>query len=1419
MGKSLRLTFKNSFKNAFASKSQLFGLITLIALLSLILSMISAISTRVLNQYETLKQSSNQHNVVMQLNPFEKVKTSPKTQLASEVGKPPTNIVDAQQYWLEEYNKTLDNGSQFNWSRTEAREFTQVFYKDGLITLKAIAKTTNNDNGSNEVDRLVISQGNKLSYNGLNQAVLDPGFAEANGIEIGSIIRLQKDNLGNRFLVTDNNNAGMTPEQKEDIAKIREEGLFKTDGLFLNSAYKNYNWLQVVGYGSSADFIMPILNANLPMPNRENQALVYVNPINFGLHKNTVTNKWEFKPNDAKLVVTSNNEWEAFYSIKAPANFGINAANTWFNINALGEEHNMRKLFYSINDKSYPFIKRTSTVETTILIYSLVATIVLILILVVSLYTMGLITKKQIEKARAQIGIMKALGYRKRDIILNFTILPFMTSVFGGILGYFIAQGIQVTIIAEIRNYFSMPLADWSFDAIGLGISILAMWMALTAIAFLIAYLILRKSALNLIQANKQPNVKKYIKFLKAVNHKKSISARMGNALFIDSIGKMFAVGGVVLLSTVLLTGGFASADILNRNRTKAFEGMNYNQLVEFQQPTYNNPFSFMKTFNKNAEVDFGKFENMKMEWTKNGSDKYTTVLKTGLDVTGDKEGGSYDVDKIIDKIKNNNLNSDYYSIALKTFKDGKVLPYPNADFITRANMRMLAANDIALSTNYFKYIASLATRPDKMDLFEGIIFSQLLAEWPSYINFKKHVDENQNNPKEFLKAMLNFYNFYSNSIGLTISNQYSTAVLPRNENDIPTDETRIKFFNSQTLETKHGWNNFKTQHVYGWDNITAKNLEKDMFVSDGKRTSDIGKNRIYFDQEKPTDDLLTLNVDKLDDGDPRINQYIAALELWFIIYFSNRSDTTILQATYSRAPYFVQQTLKEKYEKQEAFTTAFNLVSFDPQSEYLGTMFQAIAHNGLKFKVYGIKGDNPFMKLRSINGDNLNNKLSNPSPLHNPYGIVINQSLAKKLNLKEGSIIDQSSVLRETLRLQNNTELTMQNWRDGTDIKRRDADVAAGPIPKPGTGEIIPPEQGFVQTSLLDIAWNATAKVNGVKNPYELASIKPTPPLGIPTWNENSILNHYIQGGLTNNLEKFDLTPLKVVGIHDGYGQPTAWINNDDANSVMQYNDARDFLFDKYFKIQWGNDIATIIGNKIADLNMAPTTVEGFITENKKIGIDVTPIVEVFDNSHPIFNYKYSNDPGIADLDKLVSTNTMFGDYSPTAMNGDDKRDGIGRGSIAYVLPISTAKALLNQLSNVIFGIMLLLIMVIIAMTIIIITLTTSVIIRDNARFIATLKVLGYSNAYICKSILGMYMAMIASMLVVGFMTGFAIFYAIVQFISTTTTFVLPFAFVIWLPFAVVFIILVLYAITIGFGFRNITKLNATHLLQNQDL
>jgi putative ABC transport system permease protein len=229
------------------------------------------------------------------------------------------------------------------------------------------------------------------------------------------------------------------------------------------------------------------------------------------------------------------------------------------------------------------------------------------------------------------------------------------------------------------------------------------------------------------------------------------------------------------------------------------------------------------------------------------------------------------------------------------------------------------------------------------------------------------------------------------------------------------------------------------------------------------------------------------------------------------------------------------------------------------------------------------------------------------------------------------------------------------------------------------------------------------------------------------------------------------------------------------------------------------------------------------FFVDQKSPDRAAVRINRVFKNAYPIFNYKYSLNDDIADLQSGISTFVNYGDYSPIAMNGGQSGgvsfDGVGASAISGLVPIKISQDILAQLSNVVQGVIILLIVLIVTMTFIIILLTTSLIINDNIRFISTLKVLGYSNRNIANIVLGMYAIVIVIMFAIGYVAGWFIFAAIIKSIAMNTTLVLPIVYPIWLIFAVAAGVLGIYTINFAIGYRSVANANATQVLQNQEI
>lgn len=1429
--------FKNSYKNATKNKTQLFGVIVLVFLLSLVLTTVVSLNNRVINQYQTILKKSRLHDVIIDLNPYESVSTGETLQTPDA----PKNAIEAQQYWvykLQEKYASENPDLEFDWSRTEAREFSQVKNKDKDLTLKTLVKTTQstqtNSLNSDGVDKLIIFEGQDIKTR--HQVVIDQNFAKANGIKIGNVIRIQVDNLGDSFLVKESNN------DKSFIANIQgiEATINKIDeeNSIYNTYYSNYQWFQVVGYGSSADFLTPIVSESTPLPNRNQESIIYMSLASFGLEEQS-NGLFNYDLNAyGNLNVNSNIEQESFYSLKfkngkVPNNAQLDEIETDFR--ELIKRNINKKLVYSKSDATYRFSSRVNFLIQTVISYSIAAFIIFISILVVVLYSVSLITKKQIENASRQLGTLKALGYRKRVLVFNFIMLPLFTSLIGGIAGYFASIFISNLITGKFANYFNLNYKAFVMDWISFVIMIGVIWLILTTISFVISVGLMKQSSLSLISKinDKKPSKLKFI--ISKIRIRRSFGAKIRKALLVDALGKMFGIGLVVLLSAQLFTISFAAPNILKQNQKYSLNGVKYKQIVEYSEPSYNNPLSFMKTFkasNAPTSMKYGKVAN---GWTT-------------LKLTND---GAIDMDQIMSDYFNENISSDYYSIFVDSYinqSKGNVIP-TLLEFAL-ANMKMLNLEGVVFDTNYFKEISKYGIpNVQKNDTIANFLLPTIISQWFDYQSIFSSVKKNnqlENKNKaivENAKVMQSFYKKQSSTIGLSITNDFrvgkhSNITDEQWVNQLNTSD-KINVFNdsSQSAENLNLKEEYLNNNV---DLLKTLLLDQEVSLVDQdlnfqytNTNWNMGEFRIQDNNNKDplnnNDYYVGINFDSIDKNNEEqmkiVVQSIEQYWKWFTFMCYNRVDQSIIQTAFSRPPYFVKQNISAAYESNDKnYSMAFNLVQFDKDLESLGTKINA-QKNNFDFKIYGIENENRFLDLFDQNKNDLIDKLySNKED----NGIIINQSLAKVLKIKEGEEVD-FDVIQKEMQQNDNGDTQAYNLNDWD------------------TTGLWSGINGFKQNAQTQKFANINIKtpMHGNTNAINFLSS-----ISAPSNFYRTILD-----GKTIISQKKFTSKFKVVGIHDGYGTAQAWVKNSYANKVLGYDKVQDYLWKNIFSRQWNNefgfsnsvitaktkiiledeaneDIRVI--NKIKDFDLTKNDNDDFEvfkakylnSSNNDEKALAKLIIQIFEKQYPVFNYKYSNSDDIGDFQTAVSVSNVYGDYSPTALNGlsgdysstGESFDGSASGATSWLLPVDTYKEILDEVSRVILTILILVIFLIVAIAFVIILLTTSIIINDNIRFISTMRVLGYTDRYVVRTVMGMYAIVITSMFVIGYVGGWYLFMLIVNTLAKAGI-VLPLSHPIWLPIVVLIGIMGIYAIAIWAGYRSITKINSVKVLQNSDI
>lgn len=935
---NIYLLFKNAIKQAFRNKIQLIGLVVLVLLSSTIFSLMQTSIARVNNEYNALisEKQSNIHDFVF--DPYNTVKLTSAPPAPTPPPNPPAGSLEEQQLYLNEVANGTNN--KFIWDRVEART-VQLNNNNDPKVLKLITY-----NQYARIDKLVISQGYNIGENPNiktpkeKQVVINKEFAEKNKLKIGDIIRVYQDNLG-------------------DTLKVINQDI--------NNPENNvYNWLQIVGYGNSADFITPIIDQSTPLPNKLKEGILYVDPLQFGLSPLTNTNNntlWYYNKGIEKITISSNADAEIYYVGKwTTKEHDINIISQYFKERYVNISDSTAKLVYLLGDGNYRFNSRTATLPSTTKGFTTLLISLLLIVLIITGITVLLITYKNIDNTKPQIGILKSLGYSNWKILITSLAYPMMASLIGTILVFLPASGLQILVVNTFANYFNLNFGSFVFDGLGYLYCLILTFGFLSLIAWIISALTVIKNPITLINNISASRDSKFTKFVKKTSAHRAFLTRFRLALFTSSIGKMAAVSLTMFLGTVLMTSAIIGPKIMSDNELVSYTGMNYQSLVEYVNPTYNSPFSFYKTYNPKAIP----WEYETTEYDQNNS--YVHPKRTDQ--------------QYVQELLNNNINPEAYApIAPDPSEPSSLfdlsmqgLTYLYGKMMTKSFLNGLDESKGG-SADLMPIILGLAW-PEGQPIFD--IAQQQNSGTPLYS------DANY-------QTVRIFYNNYRSTIDMNINPEAR-----QNANPKQLDKSSLANLFSSTNAWQADASGFAST-------LSAFNFD-------------------YLDQKYPLhiENEKELLVNPTQPDTNIRDNWIRKTMIWYYALFYNRIGQTVAQGAYTKYPYFIKQNVAKAFEDPKAqFNVSFNTIPFNKQTDELGTYFigtpkQQFNNRQYPIKVYGLQNERQlgrasFMQLYDTNGNALNSVLERTN-VDDSINIVINQTIAKQLHMKENQTFMMST-------------------------------------------------------------------------------------------------------------------------------------------------------------------------------------------------------------------------------------------------------------------------------------------------------------------------------------------------------------------------------------------------------------------------
>jgi putative ABC transport system permease protein len=1414
--RGIKLLIKNAFRSAWRNIYQIFGLSTLILLVSVISSLILSASGAIIGANNDLKHDSNLRDVVVQVD-------NAKLRVSSEEAKKlDVDWTTAQEIYqqreIEEAIKALaqENGvapDAIQWSRTEGRTFTEIKNGNNDLQIKTIAKYSDNvlmSQNSSTVDKLIVTDGPGFDKDvalAKHEVVLQKTFAEAAKIKIGDVVRFAKDSFsataGDQLVVTKDSTI-------KNVLNGRSWAHIASDPNGDNP-YPTANWFEVVGYGTSADFSAPIIDETTTLPNIKKNLLAYVDASNFGfVTDDGESTHYNYRPEKATLTLVSDFDREVYFSIKLPA--GIDRTDFISGLNdRLNSAFNIKteyQYIYANDDATYAYYSRVSMFPTVSTIFTIVSTILLLVVIIISMLTIILMTKKYVESIQKQIGCLKALGYKKREVVNNFIAIPLITSAIGCVCGYLISIGVGQGVLLGFKQYFNVNFGGITFNLWSFLASIIGTFVIMLLIAYCTAYWTIRRSPLDLLRGDADRQSGIIARNLKKLTISKTFNGRLRGALMASSAGKLVGMVGTMMLSTVLMAATTMAPKIMKDNESMSFAGLNYNNSVEYTTPLWNNPLSFQRTYNPvydatNAAAD-GWGINAPDGTTKasikdyqldlGGSTKAPTVGAAAISMLPYKD---YDIkdptsdninwDQVLTSIYNGQLSSNYYSNEIQS--DANIAGgFEGSGW---AKMAFLGWKTIGM--NYLRSLNQYAN--GELGIMGGIVLNTMSGQWSDYgelfNSYKSFSDDSKVTPEqriELLNKQLWFYKKYVNGIPL----DYIKS--GKEEAGVSSKEIYEEMFGKLCTTLPNGEGTFSSDA-----------FEKSYDPKDGTFGSDIFYD--YNDQTKPID-LTKLTVSNDPD---EVRFYNTALAHWMYGHVFNKLGTILLETSYSRAPYFVQQKMKSAYMNGTDYSLSFNIAPYNSETDDLGTMlsakYQDINNGNEDIKIYGIDES---QKTVSLNYS----KLTSYNSSDNVVPIILNQTARIKSNAKIGDVVDYSYVLSQ---LENADGAAATLGDDSSDLNTNISlkgytNDALNHLWTESQSTYYATDNSYINSSMSGVV-PATVAGKRIGAESSATSTKPNCMLEAAKDGEVRIAEENVK-------QKF-----VVVDFQDSYGKAQGWITNTNANKLMKYDVTQAYDYENLFLPQTQyvfnhiNEYDSLQG-MFVEGHALPDTYKDLmdqVNSGKSQGAAV--VKKMFDNMYPIYNYKNSLDPENYDITQVVNTNQRFGDFSAMGLNGGVDSDvyytGFGQGATSLIYPVTTARQILEQITTIVDMIIILFIIVAFVVSLTMILLTTSLIIRENMSFIATMKILGYSNRYIVRQILGMYIVGIIIAFIVGFLIAWFGILELGNLLAIHSSWVLPIQFYIWYPFAVFGLLTTVYVVSTAIGYSAIRKIHPLVALQ----
>ncbi len=344
--------------------------------------------------------------------------------------------------------------TSFSIARDNLRLSKESFYQeqnfaDGFIELVAM-----NENSLSRVHRVEgIQQVTGRLVRDVQ--VYDPDHDEKSVYLRLVSLDLRENNRLNDFLLLEG-----SPLQTKELSGWIDQAFFDANSMELDRkidiiAGGRVREMNIAGVGISPEFVYPL----------RTEFEIYHNPEQFGIVFLPIEIMWQLFPDMDKAVnnvVFALNEGADFHQVKDALEVEL-------------DRYGVLEI-YSREDQTSHFVLREE-----IEVISTMATFFPVMILFIAGFIIYIVLKRLVQQQRGQIGIMKAFGYTKREILLHYLSYSLFLALVGGTIGGLLGMWLATPLSMMLYEFFYLPEI---YEGFSLSYLILGILICLAVLGF-----------------------------------------------------------------------------------------------------------------------------------------------------------------------------------------------------------------------------------------------------------------------------------------------------------------------------------------------------------------------------------------------------------------------------------------------------------------------------------------------------------------------------------------------------------------------------------------------------------------------------------------------------------------------------------------------------------------------------------------------------------------------------------------------------------------------------------------------------------------------------------------------------------------------------------------------------------------------